>query len=226
MTTEHGQSNRTVVFLHGMGEGPEAWDAQAAALPAGFTGLALPVFGTRDADMLDFTLSGAVRALVADLDQRGLDVVDVCGLSLGAMVATQFAIDHPQRVRSLVLSGSQTRPNPILMKLQNALIRVAGGQIAPEGMSKARLRQIVHELARIDTREAVTTLSAPTLIMCGTRDRPNLPASRLLARLIPGAQLQIVPGAVHVWNTQKPEEFSRRINEFFVDAIPTSAGEA
>ncbi|MBE6483963.1 MAG: alpha/beta fold hydrolase [Actinomycetaceae bacterium] len=217
MTVAGAPGNRTVVFLHGMGEGPEAWDAQVAALPEGVTGLALPIFGTRDADMLDFTVSGAVRALAADLEQRGLDTVDLCGLSLGAMVATQFAIDYPDRVRSLILSGSQVRPSPVLMKLQNVLIRVAGGQIAPEGMSKARLRQIVHELARIDTREAVTGITAPTLIMCGTRDRANLPASRLLAELIPGAQLQIVPGAVHVWNAQKPEEFSRRVNGFLAE---------
>lgn len=40
------------------------------------------------------------------------------------MVATQFAIDHPSRVGSLVLSGSQVAPNPALMAVQRTIIRL------------------------------------------------------------------------------------------------------
>lgn len=36
-----------MVFLHGLGVGPESWDAQVAALTAGMTGIALPIPGLR-----------------------------------------------------------------------------------------------------------------------------------------------------------------------------------
>ncbi|MDR5701788.1 alpha/beta fold hydrolase [Agromyces aerolatus] len=45
---------RTVVFLHGVGVGPESWDAQVRALPTGFDGIALPMPGLRDADETPF----------------------------------------------------------------------------------------------------------------------------------------------------------------------------
>lgn len=41
-------SVQSVVFLHGLGEGPGVWDAQRAALPSGFEGVAVDVFDGAD----------------------------------------------------------------------------------------------------------------------------------------------------------------------------------
>ena len=80
---------RTVIFLHAVPQGPEAWTSQIDALPEGFTGRALPLLGTRDAHSVDFRVDRAVAAILSELDDAGLDRVDLCGLSVGAMVATR-----------------------------------------------------------------------------------------------------------------------------------------
>ena len=59
-------------------------------------------------------LQTASDAVLTDLQDRGIDRMHLCGLSLGAMIATRFAIDHPQRVASLILSGSQVHPNGLI----------------------------------------------------------------------------------------------------------------
>jgi 3-oxoadipate enol-lactonase len=41
--------------------------------------------------------------IVALLDERGLDQIDLFGVSFGGMVALEFAVTHPERVRRLVL---------------------------------------------------------------------------------------------------------------------------
>lgn len=46
----------------------------------------------------------------------------------------------------------------------------------------------------------------PTLVLCRSKDRSNVPLSRELAAGIPAAELRIVPGATHLWNLQQPEE--------------------
>lgn len=139
----------------------------------------------------------------------------ICGLSLGAMVATRFALDYPDRTASLTLSGGQVRPPRVLMGIQNAIMRVLPERaVAPPGMSKRTLLAVLTAVGATDFREDLSRISAPTLVMCESKDRPKLPAARQLAAAIPNAELQIVPGAGHEWNTQLPEEFSARLNRF------------
>lgn len=103
---------------------PTPWNAQIAGLPEGLTGIAPRIAGL-DADGEGFSLSAAATAVRDELDRRGVERAHLCGLSLGGMVATRFAIDYPDhRVSSLVLSGSQVRPNPALMRVQNAIMRL------------------------------------------------------------------------------------------------------
>lgn len=208
-------SVETVMFLHGIGAGPESWEAQVAALPDGFTGTAPHIPGLRDDDNIQFSLDAGAAAILDEIDRRGLDRVHLCGLSLGAVVATRVAIDHPDRVASLILSGGQVRPNPALMTLQNLVIRLLPARVAaPQVMSKATMLAVLRSLATLDLRPELGRISAPTLVLCGARDTPNLAAARALASGIPDAELQVVPGAGHEWNTRLPEEFSSRLNAF------------
>lgn len=102
------------------------------------------------------------------------------------------------------------------MRIQDAVMRVLPARlVAPPGMAKARMRAVLLQLAATDLRPDLARISAPTLVLCGGRDRPNLSAAQLLAAEIPGAELQVVPGAGHEWNTQLPEEFSARIGAFY-----------
>ena len=55
---------------------------------------------------------GIMRDLVRVLNEFGVERVDVLGHSYGGMVAQRFAITHPSRVRSLIVSGSSVLPVP------------------------------------------------------------------------------------------------------------------
>ncbi len=204
------------MFLHGLGARPSSWDHQLGALPAGYTGFAPPIAGIEGAARRPFTIDGAVRALVADLDARGVDRAHVCGLSLGAMAATQLALSHPDRVASLVLSGSQVRPNPALMAVQRAVVRTLPGSVAAGmGLTKADWLAVLRVLADVDTVPRLGGIAVPTLVLCGSRDVANLPAARRLAAGVPGAELRIVRGVGHPWNEQHPELFAATIGDFY-----------
>ncbi|MGL5480043.1 MAG: alpha/beta fold hydrolase, partial [Clostridium sp.] len=49
--------------------------------------------------------------------------LDLCGLSLGAVLALNYAIDNPKRVNSLVLIAAQYEMPKTLLKLQNIVFR-------------------------------------------------------------------------------------------------------
>ena len=212
---------QTVVFLHGIGAGPDSWNTQIAALPEGFTGFAPTIAGLTDAGDHEFSLTAAATAFRDELDRRSIDRAHLCGLSLGGMVATRFAIDYPERVASLVLSGSQVHPNTALMKVQNAIMRLLPARVrAQPGMSKQRMLAVLRAVGQTDFRAELAQISAPTLVLCGLKDRPNIPAAKELGAGITGAELQLEPGAAHEWNVQLAEEFSARLNAFYLHQKP------
>jgi 3-oxoadipate enol-lactonase len=73
---------------------------------------------------------------------------------------------------------------------------------------------MLREIAHLDIRGRLGEIAAPTLVLCGARDRPNIPGSRELAAGIPGAELRIIPGANHLWNLQQPELFNQTVDRF------------
>jgi len=91
------------VFLHGFGGDLHTWDAVWAEL-----GDALPVLRY---DLRGFGASSApvdmpfrhADDLLAILDTVGIEQADLVGVSMGGAVALNLALDHPRRVRKLVL---------------------------------------------------------------------------------------------------------------------------
>jgi pimeloyl-ACP methyl ester carboxylesterase len=63
-------------------------------------------------------------------------------------------------------------------------------------------------------------ISAPTLVVVGDKDAPEIVASsRLLAAEIPGARLEVMFDVAHVPNMERPDEFNRIVLEFLESAL-------
>jgi pimeloyl-ACP methyl ester carboxylesterase len=98
-----------VVFLHGNVSAARFWEETLIALPPSFTAVApdLRGFGRTEGKPIDATrgLRDFSDDLHALLDETGLPPakVHLVGWSAGAGVAMQYAINHPERVASLVL---------------------------------------------------------------------------------------------------------------------------
>lgn len=199
----------TVVFLHGAGEGPSAWDGVLAAMPSRFDCLAV--------DYVDpvFTFDAGVANALAALDAQGISRAHFVGLSLGSMTAALIAAHHPERVDHLVLSAGQVRAPRAYMAVQNTLFRaMPAAWLRPKTASKPNMVTVFDAVARADLRPSLGRIVAPTLALCGQWDLPSLGASRAFARGIPGAQRAVVPGAFHAWHHTMLEEFARRVVEF------------
>lgn len=210
------RARQTVVFLHGLGEGVDAWDAQRAALPSEVDSIAVDVIGSgRVHEAVEFTLAGAAEAVTEQIEQQGAETVHLCGLSLGAMIALQIALDHPERVASLTLAAGQVKPPRNLMAVQSAVIRLLPASVLQKrGARKDVMLAVLRAVSRADFTERLHAVSAPTLVLCGEKDRPNMPAARALAAGIRDAELQIIPGAGHQSHLHTPEAFATLFGEF------------
>jgi pimeloyl-ACP methyl ester carboxylesterase len=87
-----------LVLLHGLGTGPSGWQPQVDAFSPSRT-VVTPAL------RLDtgFDFGTEARRVLADLAPGSK--IDLCGLSLGALVALRAAVDEPQRIRRLALAA-------------------------------------------------------------------------------------------------------------------------
>ena len=169
------------------------------------------------------------------LDALELNEVDVLGLSWGGLLAQQLAVMNPRRVRRLVLINTNFgvgsvpgRPTALQGALEQYRSRM-GIASARDAASSSTHPQNPNTCPRTGTRSArppsrrglywqiltgatwssigfLPLLSPPTLVLAGGDDTVCPPVNaRILARLIPRARLQVVPGAGHLLPFESPE---------------------
>ena len=221
-----------LVLPSSLGTTAELWDANAD-------------YWSRTFRLLRYTQRGrdSIERLGRDflqlLDDRGLDRVSVCGLSLGGATAMWAAANAPERIDRLVLACTSARfgePGP--WRERAAVVRdqglepIADGIVArwftPAARSEvvARFRQMLvgtsreeyaaccEALARWDFRDRLGDIRAPTLVLAGAED-PSTPLdhAELLAREIPDAKLVALSAAAHLANVERAEAFSQLVTE-------------
>jgi pimeloyl-ACP methyl ester carboxylesterase len=206
-----------LVLIHGMGTGPEAWQPQLDALGSERTVVAPKL-------SLDggFTIEREAERLLLELPAEPLDL---CGLSLGALLALRMTLDEPERVRRLVLcAGFASLPLRFRL-LQGAVGTIAG--LAPEraraqlgGLDRAAIRAVFRAGRRFDVSADLGGLTVPALVLVGQRDRANLGLSAALAAALPQGRFATVGGAGHVANVDAPEEFTAVLRSFLDDDDP------
>jgi pimeloyl-ACP methyl ester carboxylesterase len=95
-----------VMFLHAGVADSRMWEPQAAGLASHFDVIAPDRRGYGDSELPAVAWS-PVADVLALMDALGLrDAPHLVGCSMGAMLALDFALEHPERVSKLVLVGA------------------------------------------------------------------------------------------------------------------------
>lgn len=203
----------THIYIHGLGQTPAAWEKtvqglapkEAAACPD------LPQLLAGQA--VNYANLYAVFARYCD--GFGGDLA-LCGLSLGGVLALHYAIDHPEKVRALVLIAAQYQMPKRLLGFQNAVFRLMPASMFREtGLDKADFLTLCKTMAALDFSDSIQIIACPTLVVCGEKDSANRKAAEGLARALPHAELRIVNGAGHEVNVDAPETLTALLREFY-----------
>lgn len=201
-----------LLLLNGLTRPLESWGPFTQAL-SGRTVVSFdaPGVGGSPAPILPLSISMLAGLAASVLDEAGLDRADVLGFSYGGAVAQQLAAHAPARVRRLVLVstscgvGATPGSHDALRSLRTPL--AARSWPRPDALGTLWQSLAISSWSSIPFLGAIR---APTLVVCGARDRVVPPAnSTLLARRIPGAELVMLP-AGH--DLQQPGQARALIN--------------
>jgi pimeloyl-ACP methyl ester carboxylesterase len=149
------------------------------------------------------------------LAHLGIARADVMGYSMGARNAAFLAVRHPQIVRSLILGGMGTAlvdgmggEETIAAALEAPSLDAVSGEAGrgyrkfgeQTGSDLKALAACIRSSRAVLDREALSTITAPTLVALGARDRV-VGSGAGLAALIPGARYLEIPNRDHMLAT-------------------------
>mgnify|MGYP000289524616 FL=1 len=203
-------AKKRILFLHGLGQGPDSWRAVAERL----TGVdaVIPDLGAMLAGRADYlALRGALFA-VCDAEKAPLHL---CGLSLGGVLALAYAAHRPERVASLVLIGTPYTM-PKRLKLQDLLFAITPRTAFESlGLTKRQMRGLSLSMATLEIPALLPRVRCRTLVLCGEKDRANRKAARQLQEGLSNAAMQTIDGAGHEANREAPEALSAALAAFY-----------
>ncbi len=200
------------IFLHGLGQGPDSWEQTVDAL--GVDALCPDLFApfSKGKPTTYATIYDAFAAYCETLTPP----FHLCGLSLGAIVAMHYALDHPDRTASLVLIAGQYRTAKSLVIMQNILFRLlSASSLRGMGLKKKELIKLTNSVSKLNFSRRLGEITCPTLLLCGEKDQANRKASEQMVLKIPNASLQWIPGAGHVVNYEAPAALAASMKAFY-----------
>ena len=240
---DSGGSGVPVVFMHAASGTCESWEPQLPAFTA--AGYRCISYDRRGWGRSRPDPTGEQPGYVSDdlhrlADHLGLDRFHVAATAAGGIGALDYALAHPERVRSLVVADSiggvqdpeylevqrRLRP-PAIQALPWELRELSAGYRGtnPEGTQRwiaiergSRLEEAqgpAQQPRDPMTLARLETLRVPTLVLVGEADLVSPPAlMRMLAAHIPDCQFATVSEAGHAAHWEQPEIWNRLALEF------------
>lgn len=200
-------------YLHGLGQSADSWNKVTAATDAVDNSVCLDL-----AEMVKgkaATYSTLYSAFSEKCNAENEDII-LCGLSLGGVLALNYAIDYPQKVKALVLLAAQYKMPVRLLKLQNALFHfMPQSMFQQTGFGKLDFISLCSTMAELDFSNSLNEVSCPVLVVCGGKDKANKKASIELANNLIHSQFKEIPESGHEVNLESPEKLASLLQEFY-----------
>ena len=214
-----------VIFLHAGSGTSRMWEHQVPAFTAlGYRFIAYD----RRADGV------AIEDLEALAVHLGIDRFHLVGTAAGGIVAVDYALSYPQRLRSMVVANSivgvqdedyvamsrRLRPSPEFNALPTEVRELGPSYRAANAEGTQRWSELSQHVASQPTRNKITfaaleTIKTPTLLLTGDADLYTPPSVlRMFAKRFPNCESIVVPECGHSAFWEQPELFNRAVLDF------------
>jgi len=229
-----------IVLLHGLMGTMRHWEDTLESLaPVGRAlSLALPIV---ERDMPEISIEGVARYVARFLDAVEIPRAVIGGNSLGGHVALALALDHPERVSGLILTGSSGlfersftrgvphRPTAEYVREKMEEVFFDGRFVTPEWVesvrrtvttpaSALRVLRFARAAKRHNIEARLREVAVPALLVWGRDDRITPPdVAERFHRLLPDSSLRFLPRCGHAPMLEQPDAFNEVVAEWLVE---------
>lgn len=198
----------------------------------------VPMLPLLDLDLLHTSVGGLQKFVHKFIEHRNYQNVHLLGNSLGGHVAILHVLKQPERIKSLILTGSSglfengmgdtypKRGDYDYIKKKTELTfydpRVASKELVDEvyetvnnRLKAIKIIALAKSAIRNNLGEELNQIKQPTLLVWGNNDGITPPfVGREFQRLIPNSELHFVDKCGHAPMMEVPEEFNRVLHKF------------
>ena len=226
-----------IIFLHGLFGGLSNF----AALIGHFRNthqVIVPMLPLLEMDLLSTTVGGLQKFVNRFIEKRGYENINLMGNSLGGHVALVHALKNPEKIKSLILTGSSglfengmgdtypKRGDKEYIRNKTALTfydpAMATDDLVNEvfEITNNRIKVIkIISLAKSAIRnnlgEELSHITQPTCLIWGNNDTITPPfVGEEFQKLIPNSELHLIDKCGHAPMMEVPEEFNRILGDF------------
>jgi 2-hydroxy-6-oxonona-2,4-dienedioate hydrolase len=195
----------------------------------------LPLF---ELDILHTTVGGLAKHVHKFLELKDYKGVHLLGNSLGGHVGLVHTLKHPERVKSLILTGSSGLfengmgdtyprrgdyeyikkktevtfydPNTATKELVDEVFEITRNRL-----KVIKIIALAKSAIRNNLGEELNTIKQPTLLIWGNNDTITPPfVAREFNRLIPNSELYFIDKCGHAPMMEQPQEFNVILDKF------------
>ena len=142
--------------------------------------------------------------------------VHLCGISLGGILALNYALDFPEKTKTLILIGTPYKVPKAAFAFQNMIFRFLPKSVFENmAFDKKDTFALGNSMKSLDFSSRVQNIKCPTLIICGKKDNANMKSAYYLAQNIKNAELKIIENVGHVVNEEAPEVLAKILDEYY-----------
>ena len=226
----------TMLLVHGAGGSRLHWPPELRRMPgATVYTLDLPGHGRSRGSGCD-TIECYADAVVAFVEESGIDEATIVGHSMGGAIAQQLALEHVGWISALglIATGARLRvASAILESIRDdfdhavgLVTRYAWGPGASESLMELGREALVDTgpdvllgdfLAcdRFDAMDRLGEIEIPVLVISGIADALTpVKYARFLAQHVADSRLVTVEGAGHMVMLERPREVGEAVRQF------------
>jgi pimeloyl-ACP methyl ester carboxylesterase len=183
-------------------------------------------------------VSGLAKYVNKFIEARGYDQIHLLGNSLGGHVGLVYALNHPERIKTIILTGSSglfengmgetypKRGNYEFIKKKTELTfydpAVASKELVDEvfeivnnRLKAIRIISLAKSAIRHNLGDELSDIKVPTLLIWGRNDTITPPlVAEEFHRLIPNSEVHYIDHCGHAPMMEVPGEFNEILDEF------------
>ena len=198
----------------------------------------VPILPLLDLDLLHTTVGGLEKFLHKFIEYRDYKNINLLGNSLGGHVALMYVLRHPERIKSLTLTGSSglfesgmgdtypKRGDYEYIKKKTELTfydpKIATKELVDELYETVNIRikavkiiALAKSAIRNNLGDEVSLIKQPTLLIWGNNDTITPPfVGQEFHKLISNSELHFIDKCGHAPMMERPEEFNTILLKF------------